>query len=183
MALHPSTQLDEGLRSVGMTVKDDFPESLATRSIVEVAVLSEYQNMGIGQKLVEQAEKAFVEAGATISLLYVDSRSPESTHRFWKKMGYTPGDPNKKGEYCTGLPPEASTMAKLRSDRAGTAYYRYLESPRKLQVAKTPSTQSQPEATTVEVAETPRSWLRQRPLSISLLTAIIVVVSVLFWIL
>lgn len=74
-------------------------------------------------------------------------------------------------------------MAKLRSDRAGTAYYRYLESPRKLQVAKTPSTQSQPEATTVEVAETPRSWLRQRPLSISLLTAIIVVVSVLFWIL
>lgn len=80
-----------------MTVKDDFPESLATRSIVEVAVLSEYQNMGIGQKLVEQAEKAFVEAGATISLLYVDSRSPESTHRFWKKMGYTPGDPNKKG--------------------------------------------------------------------------------------
>ena len=183
LALHPSTQLDEGLRSVGMTVKDDFPESLATRSIVEVAVLSEYQNMGIGQKLVAQAEKAFVESGATISLLYVDSRSPESTHRFWKKMGYTPGDPNKKGEYCTGLPPEASTMAKLRSNRAGTAYYRYLESPRKLQVAKTPSTQSQPEATTVEVAETPRSWLRQRPLSISLLTAIIVVVSVLFWIL
>ena len=183
LALHPSTQLDEGLRSVGMTVKDDFPESLATRSIVEVAVLSEYQNMGIGQKLVAQAEKAFVESGATISLLYVDSRSPESTHRFWKKMGYTPGDPNKKGEYCTGLPPEASTMAKLRSNRAGTAYYRYLESPRKLQVAKTPSTQSQPEAITVEVAATPRSWLRQRPLSISLLTAIIVVVSVLFWIL
>ena len=183
LALHPSTQSDGSLRSVAMTVKDDFPESLTTRAILEVAVLSEYQNMGIGQKLVAQAEKAFVEAGATISLLYVDSRSPESTHRFWKKMGYTPGDPNEEGECCTGLPPEASILASIPNARAGTAYYRYLESPRKLQVVETPSTQSQPEATTVEVPVPPRSWLRQRPLSISLLTAIIVVVSVLFWIL
>ena len=183
LALHPSSQHDETLRRVDMTVKDDFPESLATRAILEVAVLSEYQNMGIGQKLVAQAEKAFVEAGATISLLYVDSRSSESTHRFWKKMGYTPGDPNEKGECCTGLPPEASILARIPNVRAGTAYYRYLESPRKLQVAEAPSTQSQPEATTVEVPVPPRSWLRQRPLSISLLTAIIVVVSVLFWIL
>lgn len=98
-------------------------------------------------------------------------------------MGYTPGDPNEKGECCTGLPPEASILARIPNVRAGTAYYRYLESPRKLQVAEAPSTQSQPEATTVEVPVPPRSWLRQRPLSISLLTAIIVVVSVLFWIL
>lgn len=182
LALHPSSQFDGALRRVDMTVKDDFPESLATRAILEVAVLSEYQNMGIGQKLVAQAEKAFTEAGATISLLYVDSRSSESTHRFWKKMGYTPGDPNEKGECCTGLPPEASILARIPNARAGTAYYRYLESPRKLQVVEAPSTQSQPEATTVKSSEPPRSWLRRWLPLISLLISAVVVTGIMLWI-
>lgn len=129
LALHPLTQFDEGLRRVDKTVKDDFPESLATRAIIDVAVLSEYQNRGIGRRLVEEAEEAFEATGATLSLAFVDERSPESTHQFWKKMGYTAGNKNRRMEAPTGLPFAAAVHSAFPSARAGTAYYRYLESP------------------------------------------------------
>ena len=48
LALHPSTQLDEGLRRVDKTVKDDFPESLATRAIIDVAVHSAFPSARAG---------------------------------------------------------------------------------------------------------------------------------------
>lgn len=126
LALHPLTQFDEGLRRADKTVKEDFPESLATRAIIDVAVLSEYQNRGIGRRLVEEAEEAFEATGATLSLAFVDERSPESTHQFWKKMGYTAGNKNRRMEAPTGLPVEAAVHSAFPSARAGTAYYRYL---------------------------------------------------------
>ena len=180
LALHPTSQFDENLRPAGMSVKGDFPELLATRTILNVAVVSKYQHMGIGRELVERAEKAFAEAGATTSIIFVDSKSPESTHHFWKKMGYTAGDANESGGVCTGLPPEARMLSIVPQIRAGTAYYRHLNSTRKSQATETTSTQSQAakhiEAATSEAPQPPRNWLRRwLPLFILSISAVAIV--------
>ena len=181
LALHPSTQMDGELkRQTGMNVKDDFPDSLGSRTIVEVAVLPQYQHRGIGRRLVEEAEEAFETTGATLSLAFVDERSPENTHQFWKKMGYTAGNKNRRMEAPTGLPVEAAVHSFVHSTRAGTMYYRQLNTPRKVHLPEVAPELE--EVASTEVAENPRSVRYQWRSLVLLLMGIAAAISLLLWI-
>jgi len=180
LALHPSTQMDGVLKAGGMNVKDDFPDSLGSRTILEVAVLPQYQNRGIGRRLVEEAEEAFEATGATLSLAFVDEKSPESTHQFWKKMGYTAGNKNRRMEAPTGLPFAAAVHSFVRSTRAGTMYYRQLNTPRKVHLPEVAPELE--EVASTEVAENPRSVRYQWRSLVLLLMGIAAAISLLLWI-
>lgn len=125
----------------------------------------------------EYAEEEFEATGATLSLAFVDERSPESTHHFWKKMGYTAGNKNRKMEAPTGLPIEAAVHSSFPSARGDTMYYRQLNAPRKVYFSEI--TSEPREVASNEAAGNPRSERYQWRVLVLLLMGVAAAIGIL----